>query len=327
MMLLQGYARRHSLDANYYMYILHFLMWIRGDKQDQERIRYYMEECHNAGVLSRRQWSYEWLGDTSRNPPLVHFSELGERIPGSGFWTIPFSLARVRGIIEDIQSPQAGRIRVSGGRLSAFFTPKVDFLETRDINAPVEFYLGFSYEGLRAWEVTYPDVKPPALTRAERLGPIDRSAQIVHVSAKNVPAAPPAPVPAEVPAPSVPAVEIPLPERPTRPRIDPRFLASLQHEIQSGAQNRAQNRAQNGAQNKVQGSDTESYRDTILRLLTERQEAGHTLSALELGETLQKIYGPVSYTAFRAGRKLRAAVEELGFRIIPTPTGFDIGLP
>lgn len=327
MMLLQGYARRHSLDANYYMYILHFLMWIRGDKQDQERIRYYMEECHNAGVLSRRQWSYEWLGDTSRNPPLVHFSELGERIPGSGFWTIPFSLARVRGIIEDIQSPQAGRIRVSGGRLSAFFTPKVDFLETRDINAPVEFYLGFSYEGLRAWEVTYPDVKPPALTRAERLGPIDRSAQIVHVSAKNVPAAPPAPVPAEVPAPSVPAVEIPLPERPTRPRIDPRFLASLQHEIQNGAQNRAQNRAQNGAQNKVQGSDTESYRDTILRLLTERQEAGHTLSALELGETLQKIYGPVSYTAFRAGRKLRAAVEELGFRIIPTPTGFDIGLP
>jgi tetratricopeptide (TPR) repeat protein len=323
MMLLSSYARRGSLDANYYMYILHFLMWSRGDKQDQERIRYYMEECRNAGVLSRRQWSYEWLGDTSRNPPLVHFSELGERVPGSGFWTIPFSLARVSGIIEDIQSPQAGRIRVSGGRLSAFFTPKLDFLETRDINAPVEFYLGFSYEGLRAWEVTYPDVKPPALTRAERLGPIDRTAHIVHhVSTKKAATTPPTPAPAEVPAPSIPPGELPLPERPTRPRIDPRFLASLQHEVET------MGTATTGAKTpNTETTNTESYRDTILKLLMERQQAGHSLTALELGETLQTIYGHASYAEFRAGRKLRAAVEELGFRIIPTASGFDIGLP
>ena len=42
------------------------------------------------------------------------------------------------------------------GTLTAHFVPRSKFLQSRDINAPVDFFLGFSYDGLRAWEVEYP---------------------------------------------------------------------------------------------------------------------------------------------------------------------------
>ncbi|ABW12075.1 hypothetical protein Franean1_2646 [Parafrankia sp. EAN1pec] len=102
--------------------------------------------------------------------PLVHFSELGERRREyDNFWTKPYLLERVRGVIEEIRGPQAGSIRIGNGRLTAFFVPRNDFLQTRDINQLVDLYLGFSYDGLRAWAVTYPGVKPEALLVAEQL--------------------------------------------------------------------------------------------------------------------------------------------------------------
>jgi hypothetical protein len=49
--------------------------------------------------------------------------------------------------------PEAGEVEILGG-LKAFFVPgRVGLTEERFINRAVELYLGFSYDGLRAWDV------------------------------------------------------------------------------------------------------------------------------------------------------------------------------
>ncbi|MEU3147125.1 MULTISPECIES: hypothetical protein [unclassified Streptomyces] len=306
-------SERNSLDANYYLYILHFLIWYRGDAQDEERIRYYLEESTRLSRAHRRQWSFEWLGGDSRPHPLVHFSEMGQQRHGStGFWSHPQELVRVQGIIQEIKSPQSGRLRIRRGRLPAFFTPRNRFRKTRDIEAPVEFYLGFSYEGLRAWEPTYPGETPEALVNAEppRKSPLPGASS----PALSVPAststptdmkATPEPHPEEPPAPAS------TPPGPKPYRVDPAILRSL------------------AARRRGRGEPAD-FREVVLGLVQEARGEERTLTSLELGKSLQTLFGMDTYKQFLrdTGRgKLKLAVQTLGFRITPTPQGFDIDLP
>ncbi|TCC01296.1 hypothetical protein [Kribbella soli] len=288
-------TEKKSLDANYYMYILHFLTWYRGDARDQNRIRFFLEECSRLGKQERRQWSFEWLGVEGRSHPLVHYSELGTLRRGPvAFWNRPHELGRVSGIIEEIRSPQAGLVRVSNGKLRAFFTPRNKFRQSRDVNASIEFYLGFSYEGLRAWEPTYPGEEPDALKGADLdrvTRPVDRVAATVQ--------APPVEEPEDAVDESEPAPE-PSPKA-RRFRIDPALLAALRS-----------SRGHNGDRRRV-----------VEELIEAAASAEVELPLLTLGEALQDILGPTGYKEFKAdfGGKLRVAVVGLGFRVEQTDAG------
>ncbi|MGW3864782.1 P-loop NTPase, partial [Streptomyces sp. NPDC005047] len=261
-------SERNSLDANYYLYILHFLIWHRGDAQDENRIRYHLEESTRLSRQHRRQWSFEWLGGSSRQHPLVHFSEMGRQRTGpTGFWSRPQELVRVSGIITEIKSPQSGRLRIRRGKLPAFFTPRNQFRQTRDVEEPVEFYLGFSYEGLRAWEPTYPGRAPDALKNAEPVRRLLSSSTPVASSASAVkpsdavsepPAVDPEPLP-QIPAPR----PVPVPFR-----VDPALLRSFA----------GQRHAKGGP---------ERFQAAILRLVQQARSEQSTLSSLELGKALQ----------------------------------------
>lgn len=312
---LAWFASEHnSLDANYYLYILHFLIWRRGDAQDEERVRYYLEECKRLSRQHRRQWSFEWLGGSARPHPLVHFSEMGRQRHGpSGFWSHPQELVRVSGIIEEIKSPQSGRLRITGGQLSAFFTPRNRFRQTSGVNESVEFYLGFSYEGLRAWEPTLPGETPDALINAEPpkvSAPLATSSAVTQsflapADAASMPNPEPEPHPDE--SESVPMV----PAGPGPYRVDPAVLRSLA----------ARQRGPGGA---------EDFQRAIHDLLKQARGEERRLTSLELGKALQTLFGMDAYNKFRRekGRgKLKLAVETLGFRTLPTPQGFDVDLP
>jgi hypothetical protein len=55
--------------------------------------------------------------------------------------------------VKSIGGPQKGAIAVGGG-VEAFFVPaRSDILPGRDENVLVTCYIGFSYDGLRAWAV------------------------------------------------------------------------------------------------------------------------------------------------------------------------------
>ena len=142
-----------TLDAAYYLYIFYSILALDGSRVAVDEARRYIEECRQLARFRRkRTLSFEWLGTGSGLSRLVHYSELGEFIQGE-FWSSPERLARVRGKIARIDEPQAGYIEMDGG-LNTFFVPgRAGYSRSFSENRSVEFYLGFSYDGLRAWQV------------------------------------------------------------------------------------------------------------------------------------------------------------------------------
>ena len=123
----------------------------------------------------------EWLGRGIGINQLVHHSELGDWDKDKNFSSETARLKKREGRITKYIGPQAGEIEVEGTGLKAFFVPAKgisdrgasqireiilddeDVVEQTtmfttgfdkdDVGKRVDFYLGFSYDGLRAWVV------------------------------------------------------------------------------------------------------------------------------------------------------------------------------
>jgi tetratricopeptide (TPR) repeat protein len=143
-----------SLDAVYYLYVFHTLRALEGSQINRDTALRFLEECKTIARFRRnRTKSLEWLGPGTGVNRLVHHSRLGEWQKDKEFWENPGLLARIPGRISKISEPQSGQIELQGG-MSAFFVPaKGDYFRSHSENKSVSFYLGFSYDGLRAWEV------------------------------------------------------------------------------------------------------------------------------------------------------------------------------
>ena len=147
-------ANKGGLEASFYLYILHSLLAMEGRRVHQDDAEGFLNECR---LLSRqrrnRHRSFEWLGHGEGIRGLVHQLELGEWNEHSNFWSSVEKLKRVSGRISRIDGPQAGKIDLPGG-LEAFFVPiRGNFFKGQSENEKVHFYVGFSYDGLRAWAV------------------------------------------------------------------------------------------------------------------------------------------------------------------------------
>lgn len=143
-----------SLDAVYYLYVLYALKALEGATlAGADSIR-LLEECRQMARLNRnRSRSYEWYGKGTGISRLVHFSQLNWSERGE-FWEDVSQLQSVSATIRSIRGSQAGELELTGG-LSAFFVPgKSGHYKGHSENRKVSCYLGFSYDGLRAWSVT-----------------------------------------------------------------------------------------------------------------------------------------------------------------------------
>ncbi|KMO66808.1 hypothetical protein [Mycolicibacterium chubuense] len=146
-------SERNSVDGAYYAYVLSFQLWANGGLVDQNRVRHYLDLCKRSTRDRRQDWSYEWIS-VSGKAEIVHFSELGRWTRDRRqVWSQSEKLGRVRGVIEDVDDYRSGYTRVGKGTLTAFFAPQGEVLASRDINERADFYLGFSYSGLRGWSV------------------------------------------------------------------------------------------------------------------------------------------------------------------------------
>ena len=141
-----------TLDAAYYLYVLHMLRALKGSSQGAADAERALEECRLLARFRRdRTRSFEWIGPGDGISALIHQSRLGSW--AEDFWESPGALARLDGRISSIDGPQKGSVELSGG-VKAFLVPaRSGFQPGRDENAPVNCYLGFSYEGPRAWDV------------------------------------------------------------------------------------------------------------------------------------------------------------------------------
>jgi hypothetical protein len=140
------------LDAVFYLYVLHTLRAMKGSHQSLADAEQALEECRQVTRFRRdRTRSFEWIGSGEGVGELVHQGQLGEW--KDDFWERRNSLVRLPGTVASIDAPQKGTIELAGG-VKAFFVPgKSDLHFGRDENASVTCYLGFSYDGPRAWDV------------------------------------------------------------------------------------------------------------------------------------------------------------------------------
>ena len=149
-----------SVDTTYYFYIMKFLQLELGDLAAANDLPRLIEECGRlARDLARTTTSFEWLGNGTGLDTLIHVSSLGDWDADKGFWTKTEQLRPVRGRIAQIRNQGSGEIELLSG-LRAFFIPARGSLPggyvTQDIGREVDFFLGFSYDGLRAWSVRDP---------------------------------------------------------------------------------------------------------------------------------------------------------------------------
>jgi hypothetical protein len=143
-----------SLDSVYYVYVLHSLQAISGSTLSADRAMRALEECRSRARFRRdRTRSFEWLSKGQGLKQLVHQDLLGEWDREKDFWGNIAQLRRLDGVVSNVSGQQAGEIEVASG-LKAFFVPGTAKVPVgRALNIRVTFFLGFSYEGLRAWSV------------------------------------------------------------------------------------------------------------------------------------------------------------------------------
>ena len=152
----QWEAIGQEVDSAFYLFILHFMsIAIDQNSAALERCKYYIELCKSRAPALISKVSFEWFGSEilNRPCPLLHHNELGPWSRERNFFDKDADpLLRVlTGRIDDIRSAQFGTIDLHG--VPAFFPPGAQFHRGTDLNKVVSCNIGFSYEGLRAWNV------------------------------------------------------------------------------------------------------------------------------------------------------------------------------
>ncbi|MGI8949658.1 MAG: hypothetical protein ACR2FV_17115 [Ornithinimicrobium sp.] len=276
------------------------MRWLRGDAQNQDRTRQFLERCQRLARNRNRSWSFEWVGEREPAPSVVHFTELGSQPPGGNiFFPRAYLLRRLQGVIERIDGPQAGRIRVMPGTLTAHFRPRLKFLQTRDINATVDFFIGFTYDGLRAYEVEYP---------GEYRGPARPKTPVAQLVA--------APIDSSIaPRNTVESYEV---------DADPAAKLAGPNAHQSRKAGRLVLDLGSCRDAIAGSSGDEACRRAIENLIKQCESAGARLDSLRLGEVLQNVLGLSGYQRLKGGGKLRPAISRLGFTTEQGPGAFFV---
>jgi tetratricopeptide (TPR) repeat protein len=147
-------AASKSVDASFYLYVMYALQAMEGSLLARESARQWLDESRaKSRHLRTRTKSYEWVGSGKGLGRLIHHSQLGDWQDEREFFENTAPLMRVTGRIVSIDAPQAGKIEIGGG-LEAFFVPaRGPFRRGEAENRAVSCFLGFSYDGPRAWEV------------------------------------------------------------------------------------------------------------------------------------------------------------------------------
>jgi tetratricopeptide (TPR) repeat protein len=143
-----------SIDSVYYTYVLFSIDLIKGSSLNLEKTNLLIEETKQRSRFRRdSKKSIEWFGKGSGLNTLVYHTDLGEWKENDSFWENSDLLQRVNGIVVSLSGPEAGEIEISGG-LRAFFVPgRTDLMKGRDLNLAITCFIGFSYEGVRAWSI------------------------------------------------------------------------------------------------------------------------------------------------------------------------------
>lgn len=133
-------ANSRSVDAIYYFYILKVFRALQGYTDATIDAFNLIQECRAKGKSNIT--TLEWYGKGSDLTKFVSRNSISSD-------TKEEKLELVQGYFTDYQHDGSGKITIAD-KLEVFFSPTQAKLTSSDLNKEVEFYLGFSYDGLRA---------------------------------------------------------------------------------------------------------------------------------------------------------------------------------
>lgn len=133
-------ANSTSIDAIYYFYILKVFRALQGYTDATIDAFNLIKECKAKGKSNIS--ILEWYGKGSDLTKFVGRNSVN-------IDTKEDKLELVQGYFTDYQHDGSGKITIAD-KLEVFFSPTQAKLTSSDLNKEVEFYLGFSYDGLRA---------------------------------------------------------------------------------------------------------------------------------------------------------------------------------
>lgn len=152
-------ANSNAIDAFYYFYILKVIRALNGYSEATQDALNLIQECKKKGKSNTTV--YEWLGNGTSLNKLVGRNQINQLNKDE-------KLQLVEGRFTEYSHDGSGRITIAD-KLEVFFSPIQAKLTSSDLNESVEFYLGFSYDGLRAdsYSVRLKDKSPRNIEPAE----------------------------------------------------------------------------------------------------------------------------------------------------------------
>lgn len=149
------YTNTESNDSIFYLYILYVMKAIQGFSEAKYIAENFIRKSSDKNRFhGNRTVPYEWYGKKVGLQRLVNLNQLGKKEDEMHSWANVGSLLEpLNGHISNMQHSGRGEIELECG-LKAFFTPAHgNFTPGQDENQKVKFYLAFSYDGLRAYNV------------------------------------------------------------------------------------------------------------------------------------------------------------------------------
>lgn len=133
-------ANSNTVDSVFYFYILKVFRALQGYSDATLDAFNLIKECKSKGKSNVT--IFEWCGKGSVLSKFVGKNQITLENKED-------KLELIDGYFTDYQHDGSGTITIAE-RLPVFFSPTQAKLTVNDLNQPVEFFLGFSYDGLRA---------------------------------------------------------------------------------------------------------------------------------------------------------------------------------
>ncbi|WP_447637330.1 cold-shock protein [Flavobacterium microcysteis] len=133
-------ANSNAIDAYYYFYILKVIRALQGYSEATQDALNLIQECKKKGKSNTT--IYEWLGNGNSLDKLISRNQINIANKDE-------KLQLIEGRFTEYLHDGSGKITIAD-KLEVFFSPIQAKLTSSDLNESVEFYLGFSYDGLRA---------------------------------------------------------------------------------------------------------------------------------------------------------------------------------
>lgn len=142
-----------SIESAFYLYCMYYIKAIKLNGDASLNANKYIDICKNRrDKVYSKIFCQEWLG---KDEKLINYRYVGEWDRRKNFFEDdkPANVDKIKGTIKYVEGHNTGYIELECG-LEAIFVPGVEFQFSNNSYEEVEFYLGFNYNGPRAFKVS-----------------------------------------------------------------------------------------------------------------------------------------------------------------------------